>query len=282
MNDTKIHFKKITIVGVGLIGGSLGLSIKEQKLSDKVVGYFRDKEKLAFGIQNGFVDEGTTDFIKAIEDSDLIFLCSPVRDIILKLEIIKKNCSCKTLVTDTGSTKKKIVEAARGMNFIGSHPLAGSEHSGMHHARKDLFNNALCVLTPQGKKNQPALKVLKNFWASFGARTCVMTPEKHDHLLAFVSHLPHAIAFSLIHSIPDSYAKFSAGGLKDTTRIALSSPELWSDIFLSNKKELITAICGFKKELMILEQLLAKNKRENLVSHLKACQKRRLGLVAKS
>jgi len=276
------HFKKITIVGVGLIGGSLGLAIKEQRLADKVTGYFRDKEKLAFGIQNGYVDEGSTDFIKSIKDADLIILCSPVRDIISKLEIIKKNSSHKTLVTDTGSTKNEIAKAARGMNFIGSHPLAGSEHSGMHHARKDLFKNALCVLTPDGKKNQPALKVLKKFWASLGARTCVTTPEKHDHLLAFVSHLPHAIAFSLIHSIPDPYARFSAGGLKDTTRIALSSPELWSDIFLSNKKELSTAIRAFKKELTIIEQLLAKNNRENLVSHLKACQKRRLGLVAKS
>lgn len=276
------HFKKITIVGVGLIGGSLGLAIKERKLADKVTGYFRDKEKCAFCVQSGYVDEGSLDFIESIKDSDLIILCSPVNDIISKLEIIKKNCSSGTIVTDTGSTKEEIVKAARGINFIGSHPLAGSEKSGAHHARKDLFMNALCVLTPEGKKNQSALKVLKKLWTSLGARTCVITPKNHDHLLAFVSHLPHAVAFSLIHSIPKAYIKFSAGGLKDTTRIALSSPHLWSDIFLTNKTELITAIRAFKKELTIMEQLLGKNKKNDLVAHLKACQKRRLGLFAKS
>ena len=275
-------FKKVTIVGVGLLGGSIGLAIKKKKLADKVVGFFRHKNKIPAAIKKGVIDEGSDDFVQAIKGSDFIIFCSPVSDIIKKLKQLKKMGLNSVLITDTGSTKQEIAAASHGLHFIGSHPLAGSEQSGMNHSKADLFNDSLCALTPSKTNSlNKSYERLAEFWKSLGAKTIILKPEKHDQILALASHLPHAVVFSLMESIPKEVIPFAAGGLKDTTRIALSNPEIWIDIFLSNKKNILRSVDSFEKSLQRFKKALAKNDRRNLLSLLIRAQKKRKGFPQK-
>lgn len=275
-------FKKVTIVGVGLLGGSIGMGLKKKKLALKVVGFFRNKDKIARALRAGAIDEGTDNFLRAVKDADLIILCTPVKDIINKLAILKKLNMTSALITDTGSTKSEIVKAAGGLRFIGSHPLAGSEQSGVTHARPDLLKGSLCILTPDGKKSADSIKRIDKFWRRLGAKTLILEPQKHDSLLASASHLPHAIAFSLIDAIPKGAIKFVAGGLKDTTRIALSNPDVWVDIFLTNRKNVLRSIDAFERSLKRLKKSLTRHDKKSLFFFLAKAQRLRRRIPAKS
>ncbi len=275
-------FKKITIIGVGLLGGSIGLVVKKKKLAGRVIGYFRHKNKIADAVKRGVVDEGTDDFNEAVINSDLIILCSPVSDIIKKLGDLKKMRLENALITDTGSTKLKIADAGKGLNFIGSHPLAGSEQSGLSHARADLFNDSLCILTPvgSGKSDKPQARLVE-FWKALGTKTIVMSPEKHDRVISFASHLPHALAFSLIDAIPNTMIPFGAGGLKDTTRIALSNPDIWIDIFFSNRQNILKSVDSLQKSLQRFKKALTEQDRKKMLAFLSGARTKRKGLTQK-
>ncbi len=270
-------FKKVTIVGVGLLGGSIGLGIKKNDLAKNVTGFFRHKNEIAHALTSGIVDVGTDDFNKAVKDSDLIILCSPVGDIIKRLKTMKH----KALITDTGSTKAEIAKAGRKLNFIGSHPLAGSEQSGAQFARADLFHSSLCILTPDSSRSSKALPLVKKFWEGLGARTILLSPKEHDRIVAFSSHLPHALAFALMGAVPQEIIPFAAGGLKDTTRISLSSPEIWADIFLSNRRQVAGSISTFEKSLKELKKSILNNNRKKLLSLLKHAQHKRRSIPPK-
>jgi prephenate dehydrogenase len=267
-------FKKVTIVGIGLLGGSLGLAIKKKKLAGSVVGFFRHKDKIRQALQMGFLDAGTDDFREAIRESDFIILASPVSDIIKRLRELKK-LKTKALLTDIGSTKSEIVKTGRGLNFIGSHPLAGSEKSGMAHARGNLFKGSLCLLTPPHEVSSLSLAKLSRFWKCLGTKTIVLSCDEHDRILAFVSHLPHVAAFALMKTIPNKTLSFAAGGLKDTTRIALSNPKIWNDILLSNKKRVLKSIKAFEETLAEIKKALLENDTSKLTSLLAQAQKKR-------
>lgn len=274
-----ICFKKITIAGVGLLGGSIGLAVKKYRLAGEVVGFFRHRKKIEECIAKGAIDRGTTDFFDAVDHCDLIILSTPVNDIVEKLMLIKRlDIAPTTLITDTGSTKSEIVRAAGGLNFVGSHPLAGSEHSGVGFADSSLFENSLCLLTPTGKEKKDTLRRIALFWRHLGARTQRMDAESHDRILAFTSHLPHAAAFSLISALPQSILRFCAGGLRDSTRIAMSSPEVWADVFLSNKKNIIPAITCFEKELKKLRAVVRRSDRKTLLKILVGAVKKRTSI----
>jgi prephenate dehydrogenase len=262
-------FKKITIVGVGLLGGSIGLAVKKKGLAQEVIGFFRNKKKIASAVKMGVIDRGTCDLKRCMEESDLVILCSPVSDIIKKLKLIKKLGAKNVLITDTGSTKQEIVKAARGLNFVGSHPLAGSEQSGITYARHELFSGSICILTPTGKEASASTHAIALFWKHLGAHAIMLSPREHDNILSFTSHLPHAAAFSLIDAIPQAYLKFCAGGLKDTTRIAMSNPDIWLDIFTSNKKNMLKAIRLFERSLSEFKKALAQDNRQKLLLFLK-------------
>jgi prephenate dehydrogenase len=270
------HFRQIAIVGVGLLGGSIGRAVKKRRLARKVIGFFRDKEKIAAAKRAGAVDAGTDDLLKALKGSDLVILCSPVADIVAKLKSIKKAGLTKTLITDAGSTKVQIVRAAQGLNFVGSHPLAGSEQSGLAASRPDLFKATLCVLTPTRETPRASVRTVAHFWKSLGADVALLSPEEHDKILAYTSHLPHLLAFALIQAIPDRFHRFSAGGLKDTTRIALSSPGLWRDILLSNAQAVLTSLTAFEKSLATLKQTVRRKDAEALARLLTRARSRRL------
>ncbi len=273
------RFNKITIVGVGLLGGSIGLAVKKKGLACQVTGFFRDKKKIRDAIKLGAIDNGTDDFINAVDKSDLIILCSPVGDIISKLKLLKKIKANQAIITDIGSTKADIAKTARGLNFIGSHPIAGSEQSGISHAKTDIFSNSICILTPANRTKKESLRRIAEFWRLLGAEPIILKPETHDRILAFTSHLPHAAAFSLMGTVPNEILKFSAGGLKDTTRIALSSPQIWADIFMSNKKNALKAISIFEKNLKRFKILIAGNDRRKLLLFLKKAQHKRSSMI---
>jgi len=274
------QFKQITIIGVGLLGGSIGMAVKKKRVAGMVVGFFRDKTKIKAAIRMGAIDKGSNNLREAVKGSDLIILCSPVDDIISKLKDLKIIGLDDTLVTDTGSTKSEIMKAARGLNFVGSHPLAGSEQSGAAFAKSQLFEGSVCIITSKEKRSRSAERIAK-FWKTLGSETIAMAPEDHDHILSFTSHLPHAAAFALIKCVPKNLFKFSAGGLKDTTRIALSNPLVWLDIFLSNRTNMLNSIISLERSLSQFKDALRRADRRKLLSFLKAAQANRKSLMLK-
>lgn len=236
-------FNRIAIIGTGLIGGSIALAIKKKRLANEVIGVSRHKKSLLLAKRKGAIDRGSLS-LGIIRDADLLILATPVNTIINLAPRISGILAKESIVTDVGSTKEEIVLRLEKIfpNYVGSHPLAGSEKRGIRNAHPDLFKNSLCILTPTANTDNRALNKLKLLWKHIGARTVLFSPRAHDKILSFVSHLPHIVAFSLIGSIPRRYLEFASTGLKDTTRIAASEAELWADILLSNRKNIIKTI----------------------------------------
>lgn len=269
-------FKKVSIVGVGLIGASIGLAVKNKKLSEKVIGIGHRKQSIQEALKIGAIDRGYIE-LKEIKNSDLVILAAPVRQILHILPKLHKFISRDCAVIDVGSTKSEIIKAAKknGVEFVGCHPLAGMEKKGPQYAKADMFFGSLCILVPLAITKKETLNRIRVFWNKLGADTKVLDAENHDHIISLVSHLPHVVAFALIDSIKGDYFPFASGGLKDTTRIAMSSPLLWTDIFLTNRKELISAIRNFKKSLSLLEFFIKHNRTKELAAYLKKASDKR-------
>jgi prephenate dehydrogenase len=272
-------FNSVAIVGPGLIGGSLGLAIKKKQLSNEVIGVSRRKKTLLFAKRIHAIDKGSLK-LNAIKEADLVILATPVSVIMSLAPRILKIIRPNAIVTDVGSTKEKIVLKLEEIfpNYVGSHPLAGSEKRGILNAHPGIFKDSLCILTPTKNTNLQALIKIKRFWKELGTRVVVLSPSLHDKALSFVSHLAHIVAFSLIDTVPARFLKFASTGLKDTTRIAGSDSEIWQDIFLSNQKNILKTIDAFqanmskiksglkRKDARLLSEILnhAKKKREIL------------------
>lgn len=272
-------FDKIGIVGLGLIGGSLGLAIKEKKLAGEVIGVSRKVKTIKAAVKINAIDTGSLK-LSALGGCDLVLLCTPVKTILAQLTTmapyLKKGC----LVTDTGSTKSEIVKTAGGklpktVDFIGAHPLAGSEKSGIYNADGGLFNGSLCILTPLKTSRAANMKKLSLFWETIGAKVKILDAGKHDEIISSTSHLAHIAAFSLVNSIPYGYLRFAASGLRDTTRIAASDPELWSGIFLTNKKQLLKSIGAFQKQLTEFTHAIRRQDEKKLFAEIKKAKLKR-------
>lgn len=260
----KLFFNKVTIVGVGLIGASFALALREKGLCETICGYGRREENLKRAKEQGIIDDYSLDVRKACEDSDLILLSTPVgifKDIVENIKgVLKKGA----LVTDAGSVKGKMVYELElsmpdGVHYVGSHPIAGSDKSGIDDARADLFNNARCIITPTEKSDELAKNKVVSIWEALGARVELMDPFKHDEIYAAVSHFPHIVAYTIVNTIGDvdsEYIEYAGQGFKDTTRIALSSPEMWRDISVFNKGNLIRLIDVFRNNLDKLTKYL--------------------------
>ncbi|MDP2044208.1 MAG: prephenate dehydrogenase [Candidatus Omnitrophota bacterium] len=273
-------FNKVVIFGTGLIGGSLGLALKRKHLVERITGLSRHKKNARKALKIGSIDcIGSS--IDAVRDADLVILASPVDSIInIALKIakgLKKDC----VVIDVGSTKENIVTKAGALipNFVGCHPLAGSEKKGIENARGTIFAGSICIITPSAKTKKNALNKIKLLWRKLGAQVVILTPKKHDQILAFTSHLPHTIAFSLIGSIPDKFLSISSGGLKDTTRISGSNALLWSKIFLSNRKNLLASVSSFQAKLAALKLALENKDMKCLMKILSAAKRKRERLL---
>lgn len=269
-------FNKVAIVGTGLIGGSVALAIKKKHLANEVIGVSRHKKSLFLARKRGAIDRGSLS-LDIIKDADLVIMATPVKTIIESANIISKMVKQQCIVTDVGSTKEEIVAALEKIfpNFVGSHPLAGSEKRGIVNAYPDMFRGSLVLLTPTKNTERKALHKIKTLWRKLGARIALLTPFAHDEILAFASHLPHITAFSLIGVLPRKYLRFASSGLKDATRIAGSDSELWADIFLSNRKNIIKAVELLEERVSGIKSAIQKKDKGQLIRILKEAKLRR-------
>lgn len=255
-----MHWQQITLVGVGLLGGSLGLAIRKQNLARRVVGFVRRPESVGECEKAGVVDKAELDVLRAVEGSDLVILCTPIaqmRDLVVKMRpALKKGI----LITDVGSVKGKVIAdleslvAETGACFIGSHPMAGTEKTGVSGAKVDLFANAVCVVTPTEHSPAEAVERIEGFWRAVGGTPLRMEADLHDELVSRSSHLPHLVAATLANYVlspihPKEQAMLCATGFRDTTRIASGSPEMWRDICLANNANLARVLGVFIEDL---------------------------------
>ncbi|MBT3878129.1 MAG: prephenate dehydrogenase [Candidatus Scalindua sp.] len=274
-----MNFGVVAIVGTGLIGGSIGLGLKERGLATTIIGVGYRKVSINKALKINAIDEGTLKVEDAVKQADIIILATSVNLIPEYAKKIIPLMKKSAILTDVGSTKDYIVSQVNNEikstcdgekpNFIGAHPLAGSEQRGIESARPDLFEGSVCVLTPTSLNSKKSITRLSNMWKALGAKISVLTPSKHDEVLALVSHLPHFVASSLAGVIDEKHWKFAASGLRDTTRIASGDPELWLSISKQNKKELIEALRCFSEEVECMINDLEKGNDKKLLGRLK-------------
>ena len=250
---------KVAILGVGLIGGSLALSIKNDKT--EIIGFDVDEENLQKAMILGVIDEGTTHLAKAVENADFIFLCSPVAKLFELVSFLRYTPLKEgAIISDTGSTKGTLVEwtkdfQKKNVHFIGGHPMAGSHKSGVEAAHDLLFENAYYVLTPDSSIPEEAVHQLKSLLEQTKANIVILHPEEHDQVVGAISHFPHIIAATLVKQVERYsevspwYNRLAAGGFRDITRIASSNPQMWRDILLNNRKVMLNLAEDWKQVL---------------------------------
>lgn len=237
----------VAILGVGLIGGSIGLALRHRNLARCVVGVGRSPVSLRLARRVGAVSTTTTDIARGVAEAELVVVCTPVDRIVDHVLDVAQACRRDALVTDVGSTKSEIVASLKGrlpnsVRFIGSHPLAGGERAGVGSASVDLFENRLVVVTPTRESKKLDCQTLAEFWTALGANVVSMTPRKHDQSVASISHLPHLLASALAAATPEKSLSLAATGFQDTTRVAAGDPDLWTQIFLSNQAPVLEAL----------------------------------------
>jgi prephenate dehydrogenase len=265
-----VHFRQVVIIGVGLIGGSLGMIIRRQGLADQVIGVGRRIDNLKTAVALGAIDRYVADPHEAVREAELVVLATPVDTYERHLREWAHYLTPGSIVSDVGSVKGTLVERSEaampaGVHFVGAHPIAGKEKTGVAAGSDRLFKGARCILTPTKRTDSTALARVTQLWEEAGSTVLTMDPHVHDQILGAVSHLPHVAAFALINTLADlrdqqvpslDLAGHSGGGLRDTTRIAASSPEMWRDIFLWNRENVVSYIDRYMKALEELKQLL--------------------------
>ena len=274
-------FRRVAIVGVGLMGASLGLAIRKKGVAKDIVGIGHRETSLREATDVGAITESTMDLRKGINGADLIILATPVSGILETLDILGKDFRRGgVIITDVGSTKAAITDKAEkvlhhSILFVGSHPLVGSEKKGPTHASDKLYEGASCVMTPTDKTNRLAKDKIKQFWSLVGCQVKTMTPNEHDEAMAYVSHLPHLLAFALMKSIPDQFLEHGAQGLKDSTRIAASDPEVWRDIVLSNPRNVLKSIDETVRAVAAMRKAIVGKDRDALAEMFKMAKAKR-------
>ncbi|WP_240375581.1 prephenate dehydrogenase [Bacillus piscicola] len=284
--------RKICIIGMGLIGGSIALSIKREHTAH-ITGVDINEEQLKLACSLGVIDECAMDMEAGIQDADLIILAAPVT----KTESLIEEMSGLPLkkgaiITDVGSTKTKIFEKAKQLSeqevtFIGGHPMAGSHKSGVESARAHLFENAFYILTPSEQANANKIIQLQNWLKGTKARFIEMKPEQHDKLAGLISHLPHIVAAGLVQQVRDVekedelVSRLAAGGFRDITRIASASPIMWRDVLLHNKNTILSLLRQFKLEIGRVEEMLDAENGEKIFEYFATAKAFRDGLPSR-
>jgi prephenate dehydrogenase len=269
---------RLAIVGVGLLGGSLAQAVRGRALAREIVGIGRDLSRMQPALRDGVLDRATTDLAEGVAGADRIVLAAPVLANEPLLARVWAAAPAGTVVTDVGSTKRRIVAAAERLaagrsdvHFVGSHPMAGSERAGYAVARADLFQGAVVVLTPTDATDAAAAKSIGELWAAIGARVVTLDPDSHDRAVAAISHLPHAAAWALVDAVvtfePDAL-RIAGRGFKDTTRIAASDPDVWREILLDNRDALRASLAAFRRALDDLDTLVAAGDGPALTAYL--------------
>lgn len=259
----------VAIVGVGLMGGSIGLALRGRDLARRVVGIGRRSQSLRAARRVGAVTTTTLDLARGVAKAELIVVCTPVEQIVSHVRTAAKNCHAGALITDVGSTKRQIVARLNGSldgraRFVGSHPIAGSEKSGPETARADLFVGRTVVVTPTEATRDEDCRTLEGFWSSLGAKVICLPADEHDRSLAATSHLPHLAASALAAATPPALGPLTAGGWHDTTRVAAGDPELWTQILLDNRANVGDALTRFEQALGSFRDALERGDRAKL------------------
>lgn len=258
-----VHFERVAILGVGLIGGSFALALKACGACSSVVGVGRHAENLRLAKERGIVDTIESDAAKAVRGADLVLVATPVAQFHALFASITANLSTSALVMDAGSTKQDVVAAARAAfggriaQFVPAHPIAGAEHSGAAAAKPDLFKGRRVVLAPLAENAASQVALATAAWEACGARVSRMSAPEHDAVFAAVSHLPHVLAYALVHEFSErenaqQLFGYAAGGFRDFTRIASSHPEMWRDICVANREALLNELDRYVEKLRAL------------------------------
>jgi prephenate dehydrogenase len=278
---------RVAIIGVGLIGGSIGLALRQRGLAEEVVGVGRRTASLEKAAQFGTIDRGTTNLAEGVAGADLAIVATPVATIVDAVRSVAQ-AAPRAAITDAGSTKAEICRALRAAGegnpdstavapgrFVGSHPLAGDHRTGPEYARGDLFDGRTVVITPQDDTPPGLVERFQEFWQSLGAEVVLLSPEEHDRALAATSHLPHLVAAALAAATPEEWLRLAATGWSDATRIAAGDAELWTQIFGQNRAGVIDALRRFEHKLHALEQAISGGDEAALLAGLQEARRLR-------
>jgi prephenate dehydrogenase len=272
----------IAIIGLGLIGGSIGLKLKAQSSNFKIIGIPRREETIQEAVRMGAVDEGTIDHVKGIQEADMVFLCTPINLIIPILKEIVPALKPGAIVTDVGSSKYEIISQAeklmpRGTYYVGGHPMAGKEQVKLEAAEAHLFEGKVWILTPTSKTSKKALEQVKEMVGLLGVKIVEMDPKLHDLVAAGISHVPLAVAAALVNAVAEENREemktCAASGFRDTTRIASGDPVLGVDMFTTNKKAVLKMFRAFKKALSALEKAIKSGNAKAIEAELERAKK---------
>ncbi len=273
-------FEKIAIIGVGLIGGSIGLAVRKNRLAAKVIGIGRRKVSIDRAIRRSAIDAGTLNLKQGIKGADLIIIATPVDKVEVKIAEVAKHAKEGVIVIDVNSTKQRIVSSAerclpKDMFFVGTHPIAGSEQAGVFSSDAELFKGSICIITPTLRTDKKVLEKIKSLWKNIGAEVRIMSPKLHDDTVAAISHLPHILAYALCNTVSSKELKMAGTGFKDATRIARSNPRMWEEIFIQNQKSLLKSVTVFQKNLNAFKDDIIKNRRTSLSKRLILAKRKR-------
>jgi len=283
-------FDKITIIGCGLIGSSLLRAVSKKKLSKQISVFDKSKEVLTF-IKNNFSINVCNDINESVKNSDLVIISTPLSSYKEILLSIKSSLKKNVILTDTGSVKKEVHKVISNFNlkdiyWIASHPIAGTENSGPQAGFAELFEGRWCILSSEDQSQKQKIEILKNFWQSLGSKVKFMNFEDHDHVLSLTSHLPHAIAYSIVRTAINNDDKFkndiiqySGGGLRDFTRIAASDPIMWRDIFIDNSENILKVLDSFSQNLEEMKKAIQSKNSEKLIDIFTSTKKVRKEII---
>ena len=284
-------FRRIALIGFGLIGGSIARAAREQGLAGEIVATAHTARTRARVNELGIVERVAETNAEAVQDADLVILCTPVGACGAVAQEIAGHLKKGAIVSDVGSVKGAVVRdmaphLPANVHFIPAHPVAGTEHSGPDSGFAELFIDRWCILTPPEGTETSAVEKLSAFWAALGARVEIMTPDHHDLVLAITSHLPHLIAYTIVGTADElaqvtssEVIKFSAGGFRDFTRIAASDPTMWRDVFLANKDAVLEMLGTFNEDLSKLTRAIRRGDGEALFEHFTRTRAIRRGIV---
>ena len=283
-------FNKISIIGCGLIGSSILRAVEEKKLATKISVYDKSSKVIDY-LKKNFSVEICSNISDVVKDSDLVVIASPLssyKEILLSIHTsLKEN----VILTDTGSAKKEVNKIIsnlnlKNVNWIASHPIAGTEYSGPEAGFASLFKNRWCIISADKKVAEDKIKSLENFWSKLGSKTKLMTFEDHDYVLSLTSHLPHAVAYSIVKTainkedkFKDDVIQYSAGGLRDFTRIAASDPLMWKDIFLDNSENILKVLDNYSKNLNEIKDAIKNNDSKKLLEIFSSTKKVRKEII---
>lgn len=272
-----LPFRTVAIVGVGLIGGSVGLALRERKLARRVIGIGRRQSSLDRALARQAIDHATVDICAGVAEADLTVLATPVGRMVELATQAREAWPPGSIVTDVGSTKERLVgdlEEVAGdrVRYVGSHPMAGSEKRGVAQADGGLFQGALCLLTPTERSDEQAVGLLTELWQTLGARVRRMAPAEHDRLVAAASHLPHLVAAALVNVTSPEAMACTGGGFRDTTRVASGDPRMWADVCLHNRDRILEALERFEGQVQAVRDILQRGDEAELLAWLNSAK----------